>query len=319
MDVFRKRGDLRVTHVVGRTVERAKQFAREQGLDCAVHDDLTAALADESLDIVGIFTPHHLHAEQAIAAAQAGKHLIIEKPVCLSLEELRAMKAAVNAAGVKTIVGFVLRWNPLLKMIRANIEAGTLGQIIFAETDYLHGLVGKTYTKRWHKSRETAGTAMLVGGCHAVVAIRFLLGQKVVEVSACSTTRTGELEYPGTEIALLKFADGSIGKVGCCLECNMPYVFNVEVYGTRGTFRNNRLAGDMFSGQTGFAEIPTIMPDSPDVSHHPFDGEVDHFIDCLNRDRRPLPDLDDAAETTEVCLAAEMSARLAQPIRLPLA
>ena len=315
---FRKRDDIRVTHVVGRTVAKARAFAEKHWIDCPCHDDIRQAVKDKSLDIVGIFTPHHLHAPQAIAAAKARKHLIVEKPVCLSPKELRAMRAAVKTARVKTIVGFVLRWNPLLMMIRRNIAAGNLGKIIYAETDYLHGLVGKAYTKPWHKSRRTAGTSLLVGGCHAVDAIRFLVDKEVIEVSAYSTTRTRELEYPGTEIALLKFADGSIGKVGSCLECNMPYVFNVEVFGTRGTFRNHRLAGDMLDGQTGFAEIPTIMPDSADVSHHPFDGEVDHFIDCLNRDQRPMPDLEDAAKTMEICFAAELSARRGKPVKLPL-
>ncbi len=319
-NAFRKRDDVRVTHVVGRTVAGARAFAVRHGIDCLAHDDLREALRDRAVDIVGVFTPHHLHARQAILAAKAGRHIIIEKPVCLSLKDLRAMRAAVKAAKVRTIVGFVLRWNPLLQMIRRNIADGSLGRVIFAETDYLHGIINKGYTKAWHVTRKTGGTSFLVGGCHAVDAIRYLVGRRVVEVSAYSTSRTKELEYPGTELALLKFADGTIGKVGVCLECNanVPYVFNVEVYGTKGTFRNDRVAGDMLKGQTGFATVPTILPDSSDVSHHPFDGEVAHFLDCLSRNRRPLPDLEDAAETMEVCFAAELSAKRGRPIRLPL-
>jgi len=315
---FRKRDDVRVTHIVGRTKARAAQFADAQGLDCALHDNLSEALQDRSLDIVCVLTPHHLHAGQTIAAARAGKHIMIEKPPCLLLKDLKAMRAAVKKAQVSTIVGFVLHWNPLIMMIKQNIVEGNLGKLIFAEADYLHGIVGRGYTKHWHTSRRTGGTSLLLAGCHAVDAVRFLAGRKVVEVSAYSTSRTKELEYPGTEIVLLKFDDGSIGKVTSCLECNMPYVFNVEVYGTKGSFRNNQLAGDMLKGQTGFATIPTILPDSADVSHHPFYGEVDHFIDCLNRRKRPVPDLEDAAETMEICLAAGMSARCGKPIRLPL-
>lgn len=318
MDVFRKRDDVRVTHVVGRTTDSARRFLEHHHLDAAVHDRLEDALADKSLDIVGVFTPHHLHTPLTVAAARAGKHLIVEKPLCLSLEELRAMRAAVKSAGVKSITGFVLRWNPLLEMIRRNVVDGTLGDIIFAEVDYLHSIVGKVYTKRWHQTRQTAGTSMLVGGCHAVDAIRFLVGKPVIEVSGVSTTRTKELEYPSTEIALLKFADGSVGKVTVCLECVMPYVFNVEVFGTRGTFRNDQFAGDLFGGQTGFATIPTIRPESSDVHHHPFAGEIDHFIRCLHDDCRPLPDIEDAAETIEICLATEMSAQQGRPIKLPL-
>jgi predicted dehydrogenase len=315
---FRKRDDVRVTHIVGRQIEKARAFLATHNLDCPAEDDLHAALADNSVDIVAVLTPNNLHAEQTIAAARAGKHVIIEKPVCLTLRELKAMRTAVEDAKVKTIVGYVLRWNPLLQIIRRHITEGQLGQIIYAETDYLHGVVGKEYTKPWHTKLATAGTSLLLGGCHAVDAIRYLVGRPVVEVTAYSTGRTKELDYPGTEIALLKFDDGSIGKVGSCLECNMPYVFNVEVFGTKGSFRNNQLAGDMLKGQTGFATIPTILPDSADVSHHPFDGEVAHFIDCLNRDRRPLPDLEDAAETTEICLAAALSASKGRPVPLPL-
>lgn len=315
---FRKRDDVRVTHIVGRTTAGAAAFAEQHGIDCSLHEDLREALQDRAVDIVGVFTPHHLHARQVLLAAKARKHIIIEKPVCLSLRDLRAMQAAVRAARVRTIVGFVLRWNPLLMMIRRNIADGNLGELIYAETDYLHGLVGKPYTKPWHTTRKTAGTSLLVGGCHAVDAIRFLVDREVVEVSSYSTTRTRELEYPGTELVLLRFADGTIGKVGCCLECNMPYVFNVEVFGTKGSFRNNQIAGDMFKGQTGFATVPTIAPDSADVSHHPFDGEMATFIDALNHNRRPMPDLEDAAKTMEVCFAAELSARRGRPVKLPL-
>lgn len=318
LEAFRQRNDVRVTHVVGSRLDSAATFVSAHNLNAATHDNIDAILADKSVDIVGIFTPHHLHAAVAVAAARAGKHLIVEKPLCLSLEELRAMRAAARSTGIKSITGFVLRWNPLLEMIRRNIVDGTLGEIIFAEVDYLHSIVGKVYTKPWHQKRETAGTSMLVGGCHAVDAIRFLVGKPVVEVSGVNTTRTTELEYPSTEIALLKFADGSVGKVSVCLECVMPYVFNVEVYGTRGSFRNNQFAGAAFDGQTGFATIPTIMPDSSDVHHHPFAGEVDHFIRCLHEDRRPLPDIEDAAETMEICLATEMSARQGKPVKLPL-
>lgn len=318
LEVFRKRDDVRVTHVVDTTLEGARRFAEANQLDAAVCDKLDPVLADKSVDIVGVYTPHHLHAPLGIAAARAGKHLIVEKPICLSIEELRALRSAVRSTGVKSITGFVLRWNPLLEMIRQNVERGTLGEIIFAEVDYLHSIVGKPYTKPWHCARETAGTSMLVGGCHAVDAIRFLVGKPVIEVSGVQTTRTKELEYPSTEIALLKFADGSVGKVTVCLECVMPYVFNVEVFGTKGTFRNNQFAGDLFKGQTAFATIPALTPDSSDVNHHPFSGEVDHFIRCLHEDRRPLPDIEDAAETIEICLATEMSAQQGRPIRLPM-
>jgi len=318
MEAFRKRDDIRVTRIVGRQRESAAAFARRYDLTCGVYENLAQALDEGNVDIVGVFTPHHFHAKTILTAAKAGKHMIIEKPVALDVEELRTVRAAVKQAGVKTIVGFVLRWNPLLTLIRRNIEAGHLGQIIFAEADYLHGLIGKPYTKPWHLRRASAGTTLLLAGCHAIDAVRFLVGRPVVEVQGYETTRTRELDYPSTGLVMLKFDDGSLGKVTSCIECKMPYVFNVGVYGTEGTFRNNQFYSDILKGQTHFATVPTIMPDSADVSHHPFDGEVAELIDALNSGRRPMPDLEDAAETMEICFAGEMSAQEGRAIRLPL-
>lgn len=318
MDAFKKRDDIRVTHVVGRTVESAKAFAATYGLTCPCHDNHGPVMNDDSVDIVGVFTPHHLHTEEILAAAKARKHMIIEKPVVLNLDDLRAVRAAVKEAGVKTIVGFVLRWNPLIEMIRRNIDDGHLGKIIFAQADYLHGLIDKPYTKPWHYRRDIGGSSLLLAGCHAVDAVRYLVGRPVVEVQAYNTSQARQFEYPGTEILLMKFDDGSLGKTASCLECKGPYVFDVQVYGTDGTFRNNQFYGNIMQGQSHFATVPTILPDSGDVSHHPFDGEVAEFIDALNTGRRPMPDLEDAAETMEICFAAELSARESRPVKLPL-
>ncbi|MBN1417437.1 MAG: Gfo/Idh/MocA family oxidoreductase [Planctomycetes bacterium] len=317
-EAFRRRGDVRVRHVVGRTLARARAFAEAQGLDCRTHARIEPALADPEVDIAAILTPHNLHARQAIAAARAGKHIIIEKPVCLTLRDLRAMRAAVRRARVRTIVGFVLRWNPLVRIIRRSIDEGNLGDLIFAEVDYLHGIVGKPYTKPWHTTRREGGTSLLLAGCHAVDTLRYLIGKRAVEVSAVEAGRTEALAYPSTQIALIRFEDGTMGKVASCLESRMPYRFNIEVFGTRGTFRNQDLWTDALEGQTDFATVPTIAPDSADVTHHPFQGEVDHFIDSLAARRRPLPDIEDAAQTHEICFAAEMSARRRRAIRLPL-
>jgi predicted dehydrogenase len=318
MDVFRKRGDIHVAHVVGRTVESAQQFANRYGLNCACHGSYEPVMKDPAVDIVGIFTPHHRHAEEIVAAAQAGKHMIIEKPVVLTLEELRSVRAAVKRAGVKTIVGFVLRWNPLLNLIRRNIDEGHLGRIIFAQADYLHGLVGKPYTKPWHFRRDIGGSSLLLAGCHAVDALRYLVGQPVAEVQAYSTSRTAEFEYPPTEILLMKFSDGTLGKTASCLECRMPYVFDVQAYGTEGTFRNNQFYANILQGQTHFTTVPTILPDSGDVSHHPFEGEVADFITAINSGSRAMPDLEDAAQTMEICFAADQSVREGGPVKLPL-
>jgi UDP-N-acetyl-2-amino-2-deoxyglucuronate dehydrogenase len=102
------------------------------------------------------------------------------------------------------------------------------------------------------------------------------------------------------------------------MECVMPYAFNVTVMGDAGTIRDNRLYTHLLAGQTDFATIPTVLPDSGDVLHHAFPQELAHLITCLDEGRQPEVNLDGAVNTHEVCFAIDRSAAEGRPIRLPL-
>ena len=110
-----------------------------------------------------------------------------------------------------------------------------------------------------------------------------------------------------------------MGKVSACTSQWMPYNFNIDVLGTAGAVRGHRLYTKSLPGLVDFATLPTILPDSGDVAHHPFGPEIDHFIDCILSGRESHVNLDDAVNTHEACLAAEMSrARGGAPVPLPL-
>ena len=81
--------------------------------------------------------------------------------------------------------------------------------------------------------------------------------------------------------SLVRFANGAIGKVSACTSQWMPYSFNIDVLGTAGVVRGNRFYTRALPGMVDLAELPTILPDSGDVAHHPFGPEIDHFIDCI--------------------------------------
>lgn len=310
------------TQVVGvcsRRVESARRLVHEVGLGCAVYPDFAALLADDRVDIVSICTPNYQHAALAIQTAQAGKHLVLEKPVGITPEEVRAVREAVRAAGVRSVVSFILRWNPLVQTIRALLDQQAIGEVFYAECDYWHGIQPTFPSYEWIRHREFAGGAFITGGCHAVDAIRNFAGE-IVEVSAHSVRRRPDFDYPTTLVAMVKFASGAIGKIGCSVETRAPYQFSIDLLGTEGTIRDNRLfSRRLLPGQTGFAEIPTVLPASGDVRHHPFPAEIDHFVTCLLEDREPMPNVEDACKTQEVCLAAEMSAAAGgKAIPLPL-
>ncbi len=312
-------GKAEIVALTSRTEEGARRKAEELGLKCELFTDYEKMLAHPEVEIVCIDTPNHLHAAEGILAAQAGKPFAIEKPVAITHEELHQLRDAVRASGVKTVVGFVLRWNPYVEITRRLIADGSLGKIYLAECDYRHRVGGWYSGYHWVTQAHSGKSSLLAAGCHSVDALRWLVGE-VSEVSAYAVTPPGsDYEYPPVIVAVLRFESGAIGKVSSNFECRMPYQLNVELYGDGGTLRNNRLWSDKFAGQTDYITIPTIMPDSGDVRHHPFAGEMAHFLSCIESGVESHCNVEDAVKTHEVCIACDRSAaRGGEPVKLPL-
>jgi predicted dehydrogenase len=313
----------RVVAIGSRTKEGAAAKARQVGLDpdkIGLYDDHEALLAHPGLDALSICTPHVRHAQETIAAARAGKHVLIEKPVALSLADLRAMDAAVTAAGVRTTVSFVLRWNPLVTTAKSLLDDGALGQPLYIQTDYWHN--GEQGGYPGAKGRRGKGTvsAMLSGGCHAMDLARYLMGSNIVEVTALEFTALERVEAPINQTALVRFANGMAGKVSACTEQWMPYQFNIDVLGTDGALRDDRYYARKLAGTLGWSTFPTILPNSGSVSHHPFPAEVNHFVDCILSGVESHASLHDAVNSHEACFAADRSSQAGgKPVALPLA
>ena len=306
-----------------RTEQGAKAKAAACGLECDIYTDFEKMLARDDIDIVAVASPPHLHKEHAVAVAQAGKHMLLEKPIATNLADARAIRDAVAKAGIKTVVSFVLRWNPLFEIIKAQLADDAIGEVFFGEVDYFHG-IGPWYKQyEWNVKREMGVSSLLSAGCHALDGLRWFMGGEVVEVAQYATDHKGadftEYEYAPTSCAILRFADGRIGKVASSIACNQPYVFNINLVGTHGTIKNNRFySKTKFPGQTHWADVPTILPDSGDVTHHPFTHEVAHFLDCILNDVDSHCDVAEAYRTHEVCFAADLSAQEGRPVALPM-
>lgn len=319
---FGRNPQTEVRGIVSRDRARARAKAEEHGLHHAkAHDDLRALLDDPAIHLVALCTPHHLHASQGIQCAQAGKHIIVEKPIALDLKSLHALDAAVRRARVRTVVSFVLRWNPLFEIIKASLADGVIGNPYYGEVDYFHG-IGPWYVQyEWNIKKAFGGSSLLTAGCHAVDGLRWFLQKEAVEVSAYanfSPQNPLRYEYEPNSVTIIKFADGTIGKVASSVECVMPYFFNILLLGDGGTIRNNQMFTRKWPGQKGWATIPTVLPDSGDVTHHPFSAEIDHFVDCILNGRESHCNVADAVKTHEICLATEISAHEGRPVKLPL-
>jgi predicted dehydrogenase len=313
---FQKDERSQVRSLVSRNRANAERYRDRYDLKCTIETEASKMLGQDDVDIVAVCTPHNVHTQYVVAAAEAGKHVIIEKPVALTTEDVRKQQQAVRKNKVKTIVSFVLHWNPLLMTIDRLIEQGVFGDVFLVEVDYLHR-IWMTADFKWYGSREKSGTAILTGGCHAVDALRWFARSEVEQVCAYQVKTENPIEYPGTISVNVKFEDGKIGRSTTTFDAQMPYRFNIGVYGTEGTVRNDELfAPKLFPGQKDFMKIPCILPDSADVAHHPFVGEVSHFLDCIIDDKQPFPDLDDAAKTMDVCFAADLSVELGKAVAI---
>jgi len=332
-----------VVAISSRTLSSAQTRAADAGLNgVGTYDSIEKALQQDGIDVVAVCTPQHVHCENVLAAASAGKHIVVEKPIGNSPDELRRMRDAVRAAGVKTVVSFVLRWNPMFQHVKSLIADGTIGNVFCVEADYLHNI--SSFWTGWDDARTRAQgvSAHLVGGCHAIDAIRWFAGEgehaaaDPVEVFGYAggyrkgtteeynyqthkwTQDVPPMEYDGLEMTLVRFANGSIGKVSVNFDCIIPYTFPVRVFGDKGTVFDNRVWSHRNPDQTEWDEFPTILPNSGDVSHHPFQGQIDHFVDCIRNNDESHCNIEDAIKTHEIVFAAQQCYRTGQPVRLPL-
>ena len=317
---FEMNDHAQVAAIVSRRYEKGRAKADEYGLGecCRVYTDYDEALKDPNVDVVVICTPNDMHCEQTVKAARAGKHILIEKPVALTWEDTLHMQAAVSKAGVKTLVGYVLHYNPLF-MAAKKLQSEFIGKLFYAEADYFHRVMSDIPCYEWTCKKSVGGSSLLAGGCHAVDAVRWFVRDEVESVYAQSSKLRTDLEFDGTISIILKFLSGAVAKIGSSYDIISPYVFNLHLCGDKGTLWNDRLwSPGVITEQRDYMQLPVLTPNSGDVQHHPFPEEAAHFVDCIINDRETDCPLSDAVKTQEVVFAADRSALTGEAVRLPM-
>lgn len=297
-----------------RPLDPAEVSARHGGA-IKTYTDLDAMLADKSLHVVSICSYPQDHARHAIAAAKAGKHLIIEKPLALKWEDCTAIETAVREAGVKTCVCFECRFSSQFLTIKAVIDQGLLGRIHYGEVDYYHG-IGPWYGQfRWNTRRDAGGSSLLSAGCHALDALLLCMGEDVETVSAYSThsihREFAKYEYPTSSVTILRFKDGRVGKCASVIDCLQPYYFHVHLVGSEGSLLDNKFYSTKLGGlnKAKWSELSMKLLDSGDVSDHPYQTQFEAFFHALQLGQdMPLTSLSHALRTHEVIFAADNSA-----------
>ena len=309
MRPFRQNSRAIVTAVCGHTPEHTETFAAEH--DVPWHTtDYQRFLREAPIDAVVIGTPDHLHADHAVAALRADKHVLCEKPMCTTVADARRIVAAADRADTVFLVGQVVRFSQNARKLRELCAAGELGDLFFVEGDSLHN-VAHLVQGTWRADPEHPQGPFLGGGCHPLDFLRWIVGD-VAEIHAYSN-HIALPSYPLDDcfIAAMKFTSGCIGKVMVSIACKRPYGLNMAAYGTRGTVINDRIfLGD--PEEEGEFE-PLGVPPVQETDTVFFDEEIAHFVSCV-LDAAPLCiAARDGARTVSACVAAEKSLQTGSP------
>ncbi len=262
------------------------KLSEKWGTPVKTYTDLNLMLADKTLDIVSICSYPYQHKEHAIAAAEAGKHLIIEKPLALSWNDCQDIKAAVEKAGIKTCICFECRYSSQFISTKAIIDQGLLGDLHYGEIDYYHG-IGPWYSPfRWNIRKDAGGSSLLTAGCHALDALLLCMGSDVEEVTSYDTKSRSKFfapyEYPTSSVTILKFSSGRIGKCAAIVDCLQPYYFHTHLCGSEGSLLDNKFHSmKLVTNRNDWSTLAMKMLDSGDVSDHPYQRQFQTFFESI--------------------------------------
>jgi len=305
-----------------RKLDDAALTARH-GSPITTYTDLAAMLASKEVHVVDITNYPDQHSAQFIAAAKAGKHIIIEKPLAIEWSEIVAMKKAAQKSGAKVCVCFECRWSSQFQATKATIDAGLVGELHYGEIDYFHG-IGPWYGQyRWNTKKKLGGSALLTAGCHALDALLLCMGSEVSEVTSYATQSANPIfaayEYKTCATTILRFKNGAVGKCAAVVDCFQPYYFHTHLVGSEGSILDNKFHSQKLTGlnKHAWSSLSMKMLDSGDVSDHPYQTQFQAFFEALDAGHdMPLTSFADAYKTHRVIAAADKSAQEGRAVKL---
>jgi predicted dehydrogenase len=303
--------------------ETLPQRARQAGVPFWT-TDYRELVERKDVDVVAIFSPDHLHAEHALAAIAAGKHVVCGKPNATTLEECQELVARVREAGVKFLTAYTLRQDQQFLVAKKMLDDGDLGSLIVLESHYVHDMRDTYDRTPW---RLQTPQDMMFGGCmHAIDVLRAFAGD--VERVHANTNQGGLTEgysIPDNFFINLQFASGAIGRVsGLYGIVHPPMPMNqIGLYGTRASLvaeygpSQFRVVFEKLAGHKPF--VTTFSPE-PESSRYWYGPNLirymRHFQDCLDNDREPFPGVVESAKSFAVGVAAWESARTGQAVKV---
>ena len=281
---------------------RAKALAGSSG--AKVFSDWRELLSLSEVEIVVIATLHDSLAEITLAAVEAGKHVLVEKPAARNLAELEPVMRAVESRGVKVHVGFNHRYHRAFRKARELFEAGALGELMFVRARYGHGgRIG--YDKEWRAKPELSGGGELIDqGLHLIDLSRWFLGE-FHEVQGFAHTYYWDMPVDDNGFMLLKTEKQQVAFVhASCTE--WKNLFSMEIYGRNAKLEISGLGGSYgVERLTHYKMLPEMGPPETTSWEYPMGDdswavEMAEFYEDIRLDRTPAAGLKDAYEALKI-------------------
>lgn len=298
-------------------------LSAKHGGKIKAYTTVEALLADPDIHVVDITSYPSQHCAQAVAAAKAKKHIILEKPMANSLTEVRQIVEAAAQNGVKGCVCFECRFSNQMTATKALLDQGLVGELHYVEVDYYHG-IGPWYGQyRWNIGKKDGGSALLTAGCHALDALLMCIPSEVESVTSLSSKSKSNdftlYEYDTTAVTIIKFKNGAVGKCAAVVDCHQPYYFHTHLIGSHGSILDDKFhSTKLQTNKAHWCKLSLKMLDSGDVSDHPYQEQFQAFFDALDKGQdMPLTSFRESLRTFEVIFAADQSAANGgQPVKL---
>jgi predicted dehydrogenase len=305
--------------------ERAAKMAKEYDMK-AHYANWQDLISDKDVDAVSIALPHYLHAEVAIAAAKAGKHVLCEKPMATSLEDCDRMIKAAKESKIKLMIAETYRFMPTMVKIKEIIDSGKIGEVFFARgSECLNEIPTITDPQSWHCTPDKAGGGIWFdAGVHICSAFRYTLGD-------VDTIRATSLEHISTKekeddnaIALLKFKKGAVAEAFLSETIGSPPFITFEFYGTDGTILMDTAWDEPVRYFSSKGANTSEEWEKPIVEHLPmpqfyslsFREEVKEFVESLIKNREPKYRGEEGKVAVEMVMMGTLSSKLGRAVEI---
>lgn len=301
---------------------------------CRAYYKLDEMLADPAVDIVTIGTPSGAHLEPAVAAARAGKHVIVEKPLEITLKRCDKIIAECDKAGVKLATIFPSRFHDSSQELKRAIDAGRFGKLTVGDAQVKWFRPQSYYDSgAWRGTWELdGGGALMNQAIHSVDLLTWLMGP-VVEIRAITATLAHErIAVEDTAVATVRYASGALGVIEASTATYPGYLKRLEIHGSEGSAimeEEDIIKWDFAKKDRRDAAIHEQMAqrkstgggasDPSAIGHHGHAKQFRDLVEAIKKDRKPSVDGPEGRRSVEIILGVYKAAETGRPVELPLA